>query len=842
MQEIARALVPAGGQFARIFVPLIQNAQQLDKALGVTSAQDARGASARELAKALRQPNEQLAALVTNLERVGAKLAQAGALDPFVALVGVDSTTCSTRSFGSSTSLDDLQNLLPAPFNSALVPALELYGVLRLMRRFDVGGSLPAGGSAAYQAFRGSLARPEQAAGRSQVLQGLGEERKFLEDQRQNTAKSAALSAYQADRARERVVELQRINASDDEVVRAQKQFESRLDESRRLAPTRPTCARASSPTSSRPTASRRSRAAATRTSAPRRATPASTTTARRARVRPSSARCRWPAASTGPGASRRRAPRRSSLGPATSDDVLAGTRYTAQGGAVTGQLAGARLAIRNRMEAFRAQNTALQTAAREGGIAARTGAGLLAASATGIGAAAKGIGAMGAGLRAFGAAALSALGPLDVALIGVGDARRDDQRRRRRRSTRTTGKSTDCSPTKAASRASGRGRCTSSTRTRSWTACAAAFAHVANFFLPGHPALDVNAQEDEIAAKRLQEMQSLERAQGKGALKYLPQIRASLTRRLAGAQDVGEQEKAIDQAVTELQHGWAVTFGDKAARQKAAEFRSELEGQIADLRAAQGDIQAAVLRIRDLPGATAFVTAQQQRTQLEGYNPTQTPTAVGAGIARFRELIAEQPDKAGAYLQQIQALQGVMKQADERFQRLLASAKGVEARGAVREDYVDQYRTQLQTEQLEQLRLYVRTPRVTVTAAQAQEQPATVGAARQADRRRQPPEAARPADQARLRRPGRDRARAGPRAGAGGDLDLRRAHAGARGGALHQARRPTRAAGPRPRRAREDRRHLRQGLHRVRQRRGEGPPGPRRRLRRAYLAPAVRR
>ncbi len=90
VQEIARALVPAGGQFARIFVPLIQNAQQLDKALGVTSAQDARGASARELAKALRQPNEQLAALVTNLERVGAKLAQSGALDPFVALVGVD--------------------------------------------------------------------------------------------------------------------------------------------------------------------------------------------------------------------------------------------------------------------------------------------------------------------------------------------------------------------------------------------------------------------------------------------------------------------------------------------------------------------------------------------------------------------------------------------------------------------------------------------------------------------------------------------------------------------------------------------------------------------------------
>ena len=156
MQEIARALVPAGGQFARIFVPLIQNAQQLDKALGVTSAQDARGASARELAKALRQPNEQLGQLVTNLERVGAKLAQAGALDPFVALVGGLNHVLNAvvRLIDLA---DDLQNLLPAPFNSALIPALELYGVLRLMRRFDVGGSLPAGGSAAYQAFRGSL-------------------------------------------------------------------------------------------------------------------------------------------------------------------------------------------------------------------------------------------------------------------------------------------------------------------------------------------------------------------------------------------------------------------------------------------------------------------------------------------------------------------------------------------------------------------------------------------------------------------------------------------------------------------------------------------------------------
>ena len=302
-------------------------------------------------------------------------------------------------------------------------------------------------------------------------------------------------------------------------------------------------------------------------------------------------------------------------LGPATGDEVLAGTRYTAQGGAITGQLAGARLAIRNRMEAFRAQSTALQTAAREGGIAARTGAGLLTASATGIGAAAKGIGAMGAGLRAFGAAALSALGPLDVALIGVATLVE---------TISVVEKAIDAHNRQVDQLQSDAGGI-EGVRSRSLhelnsdplvDRLRGGFAHVANFFLPGHPALDANAQEDEIAAKRLQEMQSLERAQGKGALKYLPQIRASLTRRLAGAQDVGEQEKAIDQAVTELQHGWAVTFGDKAARQKAAEFRSELEGQIADLRAAQGDVQAAVLRIRDLPGATAFVSAQQQRTR----------------------------------------------------------------------------------------------------------------------------------------------------------------------------------------------------------------------------------
>ncbi len=431
VQEIARALVPAGGQFARIFVPLIQNAQQLDKALGVTSAQDARGASARELAKALRQPNEQLAALVTNLERVGAKLAQSGALDPFVALVGSLNKLLNVG-VQLLDFLDKLQELLPAPFNNALVPALELYGVLRLMRRFDVGGSLPAGGSAAYQAFRGSLARPEQAAGRSQVLQGLGEEKKFLEDQRQNTAKSAALSAYQADRARERVVELQRINASEDEVARAQKQFESRLDESRRLASDE---------------ADLRSRIVTNQQQTNRFQTLSRgghqdfRTAAREAGINyygPTSARPTviGPVPLAGgqyrPGSlpSTRTAP--IALGPATSDDVLAGTRYTAQGGAITGQLAGARLAIRNRMEAFRAQNNVLQTAAREGGIAARTGGALLTASATGIGAAAKGIGAMGAGLRAFGAAALSALGPLDIIAHRRRDAHRDDQRRQR--------------------------------------------------------------------------------------------------------------------------------------------------------------------------------------------------------------------------------------------------------------------------------------------------------------------------------------------------------------------------------------------------------------------------
>jgi hypothetical protein len=180
VQELARALVPAGGQFARIFVPLIQNAELLNKVLGETTPEKTKGSAQRELTKVLSQANEQISAMGNNLQRLGAALAQSGLLAPVL---------WSSR---PSTAINTVTDLLGCSTASSRTrssrrwrPLLELYGVLRLLRRFDVGGHIKPGGR--IEPLREFISASPERRSQRQILQGIDAEKKYLVNERERT-------------------------------------------------------------------------------------------------------------------------------------------------------------------------------------------------------------------------------------------------------------------------------------------------------------------------------------------------------------------------------------------------------------------------------------------------------------------------------------------------------------------------------------------------------------------------------------------------------------------------------------------------------------------------------
>jgi TP901 family phage tail tape measure protein len=212
VQELARAIIPAGGQFARIFVPMIENAELLNEILAETSPEKSKGSAQRELAKALSQVNEQMSAMVNGLQQLGAAAADAGLLAPFVLLVK-----------GINLALDGLEKLfdlfnkvVPDPLQPILATALEFYGVLRLLRRFDIGGQIAATDrNAPLRQFLG--ATPERRE-RRQVTQGLTAMDRFLADTRERVGKEAALAAHRQEQSARRLFTA--IGTGDQELVK----------------------------------------------------------------------------------------------------------------------------------------------------------------------------------------------------------------------------------------------------------------------------------------------------------------------------------------------------------------------------------------------------------------------------------------------------------------------------------------------------------------------------------------------------------------------------------------------------------------------------------------------
>lgn len=128
--RIARALVPAGGQFTRILVPLLQNKDLYDKVLTEISGPGARGSTDRELAAVKGKASEQIKAVGVNLQALGASIAASGALAPLGVMLKTLNLLLTTTN-----DLVGVFNQLPAPIRTSVAALAEIAAAVALLRR-----------------------------------------------------------------------------------------------------------------------------------------------------------------------------------------------------------------------------------------------------------------------------------------------------------------------------------------------------------------------------------------------------------------------------------------------------------------------------------------------------------------------------------------------------------------------------------------------------------------------------------------------------------------------------------------------------------------------------------
>lgn len=189
---IARALVPSGGQFTRILLPILENPDLLGSI--DQSLEKRAGSAERERKKALQSPSEQLKRLSTDAQQLGSALGESGALTPLLGLVkGTDELV------HGLTEAVDLADRIAGPFKGALIPVLEIAAAIKLMRRFDLGSVLPAGTPGTpYANLRGGLQRPTGDVFDAAIGKGSRDVRQELLRNYQTSLRTANTNALRA--------------------------------------------------------------------------------------------------------------------------------------------------------------------------------------------------------------------------------------------------------------------------------------------------------------------------------------------------------------------------------------------------------------------------------------------------------------------------------------------------------------------------------------------------------------------------------------------------------------------------------------------------------------------
>lgn len=695
VQEIAKALVPAGGQFTRIFAPLLQNVELYNKVMKEISPEKAKGSAQKELAHALKQPDEQLKRLMLDLERLGVSLSRAGALDPLIGLIrGLD------LMLNTANELIKVFDLIPAPLRHGLAIMLEIAGVMRLMRRFDLGGSLPAGrAGGVYEGFRGSLRRSPEALQRAQTIQGLGDERRFLDDLRHQTARQAALSSYQAERAGGRVDTLRRQGAHPELIARAQTDYETRLEDASRLEQDRADLA-ARTATVQRQAANFERRTLRGKQSVAQAAEAESILYRQPTLQRPVPGHPTriTPRPQVGGYTPPHDLPFKGDLGqfdqpgyiPPREHPIIMGP---ADADAPTGKFARAQRALETRTTAAAARARSLGAAGRPLARALELGSSAL------IGAGAS-IGAIGRGFQSFGKQIAASLGPLDVLIIGALALQQSYSYIKRKISDSDRQISSLTAPTADARGMQARARDELGQRS-AMDLIQGAAADTINRLDPfGNPASSPDDRENDAARKALSEGKALQEAQSHGRLLPLSTIAAQYKGRASRATNDRESIQAIDKEIDAIRNGWALANGGPDAKRAAQEALRSAQTKRADLVAASGtldQIAAAISGIRDVKSLQQFSGDTQARIGFGGL--TNRNLARARGIqAQARELAAS-PGSGVDLAQTLQVIQetddAVKSELDRNLEGALKYAPAGRQRG-LRANYIQQLRAQL--------------------------------------------------------------------------------------------------------------------------------------------------
>lgn len=226
--EVAK-LITTPELASRAIAPLIASGALYRQRLAV--AQDPGPSSQRELNRARQSIRDQMSMIGNQLEQFGSNLAQSGALNMFGAVLkGIN------ESLELANNLLEAFNALPKPVREAAMYFGQIAAALALMRRFDVGRTIgqrfPFAGEA--------LGRGAVAGGRAQILQGLGDERRWLQEQTQAVGRQRALAELQAVRAAQRHDRNVDLHASgrlsDEELVRSMQRRDRYIAQAKDLA------------------------------------------------------------------------------------------------------------------------------------------------------------------------------------------------------------------------------------------------------------------------------------------------------------------------------------------------------------------------------------------------------------------------------------------------------------------------------------------------------------------------------------------------------------------------------------------------------------------------------
>lgn len=194
LQRLATAL--SSPQYARIFVPLIQNADRYNRILADTSPDKARGSAERERTVVLGQLDEQLKKVGVSLENLGSNLVQSHLLDGLGGVIALVNELLSLTN-----NLLGAFNSLPGPVRQAASYLLLGATAMRTLRRTNIGTAFegPAGiGGGRLQNVAPFLQQSPDNYARRQIRDAMRAQSKFVEEEvrRTGTASAIAQSNY----------------------------------------------------------------------------------------------------------------------------------------------------------------------------------------------------------------------------------------------------------------------------------------------------------------------------------------------------------------------------------------------------------------------------------------------------------------------------------------------------------------------------------------------------------------------------------------------------------------------------------------------------------------------